>query len=665
MVQSGSTKEQLFLDLLDSSITLIEKFKKFDGVTFDTPTRGKIRCSNFLSVKPSLFGEDFLSQSEDFGLGLSQFAVKEEAAGKIRLFALLDSVTQSTLAPLHEMLFDLLKSIPNDGTFDQVASIKRSQTKAINANCAYSFDLTAATDRLPARLTSEIFSTIVQKEDFGKLWLSIMTDRNFWFNDKIANKLKVSVGPYKYAVGQPMGGLSSWAGLAITHHWIVQLASFKVYSNLNWNTDYEILGDDLVIFDKKLADQYLLIMQDLGCEINLNKSIVSHNRPVFEFAKRLCWGNQIVSGISLNQILAGNSIGSRITNVLAFAESGLLSSLSLLAITLSKYSFRKGKSITTRIFETGDSYKDKLLSLSVLGLLGSLVNKNIMSLESILAILINPKDKIKIIGNRTSVPIMQILNLLYRVLKESSSEVDCSDFISRFKSRMESYKALHHQFVESVVNDLMSRTNSLYSTYIEDVRKNSLNLVSTLKYVDPESKCYYEDAELEDLPEEIQELYSELHGLSFLIFNIEPDGRSIIQLMNDLHDLGIPDSGLELDDSMSIEEFEKQLLAGAFTKEKYAEVEFTTVLALQDRLEQLSFKINPPVHPEPGKFIMETAPAIVLAKREEQFRNSMWDHLGLNFRKTNLFSIDPITEEVDSDSRLESMSKPFDWDQLI
>jgi hypothetical protein len=84
------------------------------------------------------------------GDGLSQFATKEEAAGKIRLFALMDAVSQSTLSPLHEALFALLRKIPNDGTFDQEASIKRSQAKAIKAKCAYSFDLSAATDRLPA-----------------------------------------------------------------------------------------------------------------------------------------------------------------------------------------------------------------------------------------------------------------------------------------------------------------------------------------------------------------------------------------------------------------------------------------------------------------------------------------------------------------------------------
>lgn len=239
------------------------------------------------------------------GLGLSQFAIKEEAAGKLRLFALMDSITQSVMRPLHDLMFSILRRIPNDGTFDQDASIARSQEKAVRAGCAYSYDLTAATDRLPVILTAFIFTTIVGIKGFGSLWRNIMVRRPFGFNSQVANKLNVSPGPYHYAVGQPMGALSSWPGLAITHHWIVQLAALRVTGELAWNTEYEVLGDDIVIFNRLIAEEYLRIMALIGCEINLTKSIVSHNRPVFEFAKRTCWGLDIVSGISLAQIRAG------------------------------------------------------------------------------------------------------------------------------------------------------------------------------------------------------------------------------------------------------------------------------------------------------------------------------------------------------------------------
>jgi len=55
----------------------------------------------------------------DKELVLGRLSEKEEAAGKIRVFAITDSITQSLLAPLHDFLFGLLRQLPEDGTFDQ------------------------------------------------------------------------------------------------------------------------------------------------------------------------------------------------------------------------------------------------------------------------------------------------------------------------------------------------------------------------------------------------------------------------------------------------------------------------------------------------------------------------------------------------------------------
>jgi len=90
--------------------------------------------------------------------GIGQLAFKEEAAGKLRAFALVDIWTQSLFKPLHEALFDLLRIIPNDGTFNQDLSVKRSAGKAERSGCAYSFDLSAATDRLPIKLQEALLN---------------------------------------------------------------------------------------------------------------------------------------------------------------------------------------------------------------------------------------------------------------------------------------------------------------------------------------------------------------------------------------------------------------------------------------------------------------------------------------------------------------------------
>lgn len=135
------------------------------------------------SIIESMKGEGLTlpSKKSMAGTGLSQFATKQEAAGKVRVFALLDSISQSLLRPLHDFLFSILKNIPNDGTFDQDASVLRSEEKLRRYGVAYSLDLSAATDRLPALLTAAILEKITGVMGLGDAWHAVMTDRVFTF----------------------------------------------------------------------------------------------------------------------------------------------------------------------------------------------------------------------------------------------------------------------------------------------------------------------------------------------------------------------------------------------------------------------------------------------------------------------------------------------------
>lgn len=108
-----------------------------------------------------------------------------------------------------------------------------------------------------------------------------MTQRDWVLlsNDWIDNPVTL-----RYSVGQPMGALSSWPMLALTHHVIVQIAALRV--GIYNFCDYALLGDDIVIANDEVAREYHRIMTAvLGVEINDFKSLVSDH--CFEFAKRL------------------------------------------------------------------------------------------------------------------------------------------------------------------------------------------------------------------------------------------------------------------------------------------------------------------------------------------------------------------------------------------
>lgn len=108
---------------------------------------------------------------------------------------------------------------------------------------------------------------------------------------------------FRYAVGQPMGALSSWAMLALIHHFIIQVAAWEVNgTHGGLFKAYAVLGDDVVIADHRVAKRYLRILADIGVECGIHKSILSRKAKGLEFAKTTFVDSQNVSPISLDEL---------------------------------------------------------------------------------------------------------------------------------------------------------------------------------------------------------------------------------------------------------------------------------------------------------------------------------------------------------------------------
>jgi hypothetical protein len=234
---------------------------------------------------------------------IGKLHAKEEAAGKVRLFAIVEAWTQWALYPLHALIFGILRRIPQDGTFDQVAPLTLLQSKvdAGTVKALYSLDLTAATDRLPVVVQMAIIQELVGDYHFPSHWANLLVGRGYSFFQLGYTKWH---GVYTYAVGQPMGALSSWAMLALTHHFIVQVAAWKagIVPFGTWYENYALLGDDLVVGDKAVKDEYLSILKSLGMEVNVHKSIISETGRCMEFAKRTIYRGTDVSPVPLKEV---------------------------------------------------------------------------------------------------------------------------------------------------------------------------------------------------------------------------------------------------------------------------------------------------------------------------------------------------------------------------
>jgi hypothetical protein len=224
-----------------------------------------------------------------------RLATFEEGGGKVRIIAILDQWSQWLLEPLHDGIFDLLAKIEMDGTKDQTRPLYAlMEHLRLSGEPAYSFDLTAATDRLPIWTQAEVLHSF--GFNAATEWIGIISQRPFrvtpGFKDSINHQISTEVRSrslkyeqeVRYAVGQPMGAYSSWAVMALTHHVIVQIAALRAGSTGMFR-NYALLGDDIVIAGEAVAMKYLEVMQELGVGVNRLKSVES-NIGVVEFAKR-------------------------------------------------------------------------------------------------------------------------------------------------------------------------------------------------------------------------------------------------------------------------------------------------------------------------------------------------------------------------------------------
>lgn len=235
--------------------------------------------------------------------GLGKLAFLEEAAGKVRVVALVDILTQSILKPLHDWIFGVLRQIPQDGTFDQTAPLELLTRKGFQY--VYSYDLSAATDRLPLALQESILGWLLG-DKVASLWANLLVQRVYSFHPRTAEKYGLPVTEVRYAAGQPMGAYSSWAMLALTHHFCVQLAAWRVNGGYGgWFEDYAVLGDDVVIANRPVASVYLSLMtSELRVDIQETKSLISNNGSC-EFAKRTILRGNDATPISLKGFIAG------------------------------------------------------------------------------------------------------------------------------------------------------------------------------------------------------------------------------------------------------------------------------------------------------------------------------------------------------------------------
>lgn len=280
---------------------------------------------------PSLFGVDRSLNNSNRGV-LARLCALFEPAGKIRIVAIVDYWTQVVLKPLHDWMFSCLRLFPQDATFDQEGALRRFSRRGYYD--VWSFDLSAATDTIPLLLYRAVFCWIIP-ERFLQLWIELLVDRDYLKPSEAIKELTKQTGVclvgeddrVRYSCGQPMGALSSWASMALVHHALVLFAFYLVECERDsrladrdylvrsrWNPldflHYLVLGDDLVIADKRVAEEYLALTKRFGIKVGMAKSHISEI-GLFNFANQTYKGDLNISPLSFREEVAVNSLAAR------------------------------------------------------------------------------------------------------------------------------------------------------------------------------------------------------------------------------------------------------------------------------------------------------------------------------------------------------------------
>lgn len=232
---------------------------------------------------------------------------------------------------------------------------------------------------------------------------------------------------------------------------------------------------------------------------SMNKSIVSHNRPVFEFAKRTCIGESVVSGISFNQLLSNSTVGNRVANVLSFGKSGHLKSVGMVLSLLTRGALTQVSGL-----------KDRLTRVSLLALLGSLHKMCRVSLMELVTALIPPDGGFE--GQTISLPYAAVLKLAHGRLV-SDEPVGNTDSVPWPNSdiRREVFEEHKSFFTIQVLTSAASAAESLLRSWRKSIVLTSYNFIFPLV---PQNAERHEVANIDsyflDLPGPYQELLYQL-----------------------------------------------------------------------------------------------------------------------------------------------------------
>lgn len=201
----------------------------------------------------------------------------QEAGFKLRAVANPGRVFQRALEPLGNAVYNYLKSLPFDCTFDQAKAFPVLQEALSHGKTVHSIDLSGATDYFPLHLQETLLRRVFPSVDVD---LFCDLSKASWYMP--------FQGDISWRRGQPLGLYPSFGVFALTHGTLLMGLLGK-----EWNNQFFVLGDDVVILDNQLAEDYYAVLAQLNCPISEPKSL--HSNSLCEFGGKIITKSTVIS----------------------------------------------------------------------------------------------------------------------------------------------------------------------------------------------------------------------------------------------------------------------------------------------------------------------------------------------------------------------------------
>lgn len=274
---------------------------------------------------------------------LAKISLKYEPAGKVRCFAILDQVSQWALRPLHDWLYTMLEKVgPSDGTLSHGEAVRRLAQKSKDFAC--NADLSAATDLAPATYIQKVLEYPLGTR-LSNAWKDLLVERVF-LTPRASSLRKPRGGrkpplalPYpnwvSYSRGQPMGAYTSWAAFSLMHHFMVYVAAREI-GLTDYREWYTIVGDDVSILHRELAESYKRVCGIFGVTYNPHKTLQTADQPsrlvqrsgaLVHFVQEVYLANIPLSPVSV-RLFAHRGIEGRLELLRVLVERGYVGATS-------------------------------------------------------------------------------------------------------------------------------------------------------------------------------------------------------------------------------------------------------------------------------------------------------------------------------------------------